>query len=148
MEFKTLYPEDDKSNLSIEKLDNESVKFLFKILPEYIWRIGVTLSTTIWGIHSWWENINPNIKNHLNKIIEITNKNDDIICKTSDNILKIMKSYGSNDITISTWFTKPKTLWENIEVTINRNNCNPEIIDNLFSILSIEKNLWDKYWKY
>ena len=148
MEFKALYPEDDKSNLSIEKIDNESVKFLFKVLPEYTWRIAITLSTTIWGFHSWWEHLNPNLNKYLNEIIKITNKNDDIIYKDPEYTLKIMRSTGSDDITISSRFTKPKILWEEIEITINKANSNPEIIDNLFSILSTKKDIWNKYWNY
>jgi hypothetical protein len=59
-----------------------------------------------------------------------------------------MKSEGSDDITISNWFTRPQQLSKNVEITVNRDNCSPEIIDKLFSILSLDKNLNDNYGKY
>jgi hypothetical protein len=36
MKFKTLYPENDKSDLTIKKLGDNSVSFSFEVLPEYI----------------------------------------------------------------------------------------------------------------
>jgi len=148
MKFKTLYPENDKSDLTIKKLGDNSVSFSFEVLPEYIWRIGITLATTIWWFHSWWETVNPKIKKYFCEIAKITDENNDIAYKDSDNILKIMKSEGSDDITISNWFTRPQQLSKNVEITVNRDNCSPEIIDKLFSILSLDKNLNDNYGKY
>lgn len=148
MKFKALYPDSDKSDLIIEEWEKDSVRFSFKVLPEYVWRIGVTLSTTIGWFHSWWETMNSEIKKHLGEIAKITDGNNDVIYKDSDNILKIMKSYGSDDITISNRFSKPKQLPENVEIIVDQNNCNPEIMERLFSILSLEKDFSDSFGRY
>ncbi|MBQ9553421.1 hypothetical protein IJU97_00160 [bacterium] len=47
MKFRPLYPRDDKANLIVDKLDNQSVKLTFEVIPEYVGSLIITLSTTI-----------------------------------------------------------------------------------------------------
>lgn len=136
MKFKPLYPNDDKSNLNIEITENDSVKFSFEVLPEYIWRLAITLSTTIWWCHSGWERIKPEVKKHLNKICNIADYSP--IYRDVDNNLKIVMSSWSDDITIANRFNEPQNLKEKYDITLNKDNSIPEIIDELLLILNEE----------
>lgn len=138
MKFRPLYPRDDKANLIVDKLDNQSVKLTFEVIPEYVGSLIVTLSTTIWWAHSWGERIHPQVKKHLNKIVKIAD--DGVLSREDDKTLKIVQSSWSDDITIANRFHEPME-WEglqNVEFVLNNKNCNPEILKELFEILSIE----------
>ena len=133
MDFVPSYPENDKSYLTIEQLGNRSVKISFNVLPEYIWKIAATLSTTVWWYHSGYVN-NPKAKKHLNTIAKIAN--DEIIYKDKTNNLRVAFSSWSDDITISDWFNDVQTLSENYEVILDENNCNPQIVEELLLLLN------------
>ena len=136
MKFSCLCPDDDRPNLIIEKTGEDSVKFSFEVLPDYIWKLAVTLSTTIWGCHSGWERVKPKVKWHLNKICHIADYEP--IYRDNENNLKIVMSSWSDDVTIANWFNEPKRLWEKYDITINKDNSIPEIIDELLLILNEE----------
>ena len=133
MDFIPSYPEDDKSYLTIEQLGNRSVKISFKVLPEYIWKIAVTLSTTIWWAHSGYV-YNPKAKKHLNTIAKIAN--NEIIYKDKENNLRVTTSSWSDDITISDRFNGIQTLSKNHEIILSENNCNPQILEELLLLLN------------
>ena len=133
MYFVPEYPEDDKSYLDIEQLDNNSVKISFKVLPKYIWKLASNLSTTIWWAWSGYIN-NPKAKKHLNKIAEIAN--NETIYKDQENDLKILLSYWSDDITIINSFNDVQNLLESYEITLNMDRCNSQILEELILLLN------------
>ena len=133
MYFVPEYPDDDKSYLDIEQLDNKSVRISFRVLPEYIWKLAATLSTTIWGAGSGYRN-NPKAKKHLNKMAKIAN--NEAIYKDQENNLRILMSYWSDDITIINWFNNPQTLSQSYEITLNEDNCNSQILEELMLLLN------------
>ena len=114
MEFKPLYPDDDKAKLTISKTDEWNISFIFEILEDFRNRLWITFWTTIWYGNSWEIRIPMNIKKHISNIADYTP--DKIINKDDKWDLKIIRSSWSSDITISYRLKNPEKLKDNYQI--------------------------------
>ncbi len=134
MEIHSLYPDDDKAKLIINKTDNWDIHFIFDILEKYRNRLWITFWVTIWYGNSWETRIPIETKKLLSNIADKIQ--NETISKDNNWKLKIIRSSWSSDITISYRLNNPKKLNNTYDIILNKNSVNENILHELLSLFN------------
>lgn len=134
MEFKPLYPEDDKAKLTIDKTEDWLVKFDFEILERYRNSLWLTFWPTIWYGNSWDFRTPVKVKKHLSNIVDYAT--DGIIHKDDKWKLIITRSSWSSDITIAYRLNNPEKLKDRYEIILDKNYINKNVLNELLLLFT------------